>query len=126
MLASEYGESEPVSGTSVSLTPDEIALLQATLEAQAGRNIAARYPIPVVARVPDNSSLDPNVNLGINQLIPGVWVPLRAGNEIIEVSQWQKLDSVTVRQDESGEKISVVLSPAPNGGIDLDADVVEE
>jgi hypothetical protein len=35
------------------------------------------------------------------------------------VSQWQKLDSVTVTSDgESLEKVAVVLSPAPNGGDD--------
>lgn len=124
-LASEYGESDPTGAGTDSLTSDEATALQATLAAQADRNIAARYPMPVVVRIPDNSSLDPNVNLGINQLIPGVWAPLRATGGLIQASQWQKLDSMTVRQDASGEKISVVFSPAPNGGTDPDADLEE-
>jgi hypothetical protein len=123
-LASEYGESDPTGGGGEDLTPAEIAALQATLTAQAERNIANRYPMPVVVRVPDNSSLDPNINLGINQLIPGVWAPLRATEGLVQASQWQKLDSVTVRQDASGEKINVVFSPAPNGGEDPDADLI--
>ena len=124
-LASEYGESDPTGAGTESMTPEEVAALQATLQAQAERNIAARYPMPVVVRVPDNSSLDPGVNLGINQLIPGVWAPLRATEGLVQASQWQKLDSITVRQDKDSEKIAVVFSPAPNGGLDPDADIEE-
>ena len=52
-----------------------------------------------------------------------LWIPLRAMGTVRVVAQWQKLDSVTVDQDASGgEKISVVMSPAPNGGDD-DPDV---
>lgn len=125
-LASQYGESDVAGTGTSSLTPAELAALQATLTAQAQRNIAGRYPMPVVVRVPDNSSLSPDVNLGINQLIPGVWAPLRATEGIVQASQWQKLDSMSVHQDGSGEKVSVVFSPAPNGGADPDADLEAE
>jgi hypothetical protein len=54
--------------------------------------------------------------------VPGVWIPLRATETIREVSQWQKLDSMDVEQNASGEKITVVMSPAPNAGQDPDAD----
>lgn len=125
-LASEYGESNPEGGGGEELTPGEIAALIQTLNAQAERNIASRYPMPVIVRVPDNSSLNPNVNLGINQLVPGVWAPLRSTQGLVQASQWQKLDSVTVKQDHNGESIQVVFSPAPNGGTDPDADLVED
>lgn len=124
-LASEYGESDPTGTGLQDLTPEEIAQLVATLKQQAERNIAQRFPMPVVVRVPDNSSLDPSVNLGINQLIPGVWAPLRCNEGLVQASQWQKLDSMTVRQDKDGEKITVVFSPAPNAGADPD-DVADE
>lgn len=124
-LASEYGESTPEGDGTEELTPAQIAALVQTLTEQAERNIASRYPMPVIVRVPDNSSLDPNVNLGINQLIPGVWAPLRSTEGLVQASQWQKLDSLTVRQDQQGERIEVVFSPAPNGGEDPDANLEE-
>jgi predicted lipoprotein len=74
-------------------------------------------------RVPDNSTINPDVNLGFDQLVPGVWIPVRAHGTIREVSQWQKLDSVTVEvTGDGGERIMVTMSPAPNGGSDPDAD----
>jgi hypothetical protein len=119
MLASAYGESE---GKEVeqSLSKEARKRLVARFEEQAQRNIAPRYPTPLVVRIPDNSTLNPELNLGINQLVPGVWIPLRAENTVRRVAQWQKLDSMTVEQDGNGERIAVVMSPAPNGGLELE------
>lgn len=124
-LATAYGESETVS-TDRNLTRQDRERLARTLAAQAERNIEGRWPPPVVVRVPDNSMLNPDLNLGINQLVPGVWIPLRAQGAIRSVSQWQKLDSIEVNQDAEGEKITVVMSPAPQAGEDPDADAVVE
>lgn len=119
-LASAYGETE--GGDTEVLTATAKLALEQTLEAQAKRSIAHRYPTPLVVRVPDNSTLNPDSHLGINQLIPGVWIPLRARGTVRDVAQWQKLDLVTVTQDNSGEQIAVTLSPAPGGGEDPDFD----
>src|SRR5262245_2591774 len=43
------------------------------MEEQAVRNIAHRWQTPQVVRVPENSTLNPDVNIGFQQLIPGVW-----------------------------------------------------
>ena len=86
------------------------------------RNISGRFPTPLIVRVPDNSSLSPECAVGFQQLVPGVWIPLRASGTCRVVTQWQKLDSVTVDVDDTGEKVQVVLSPAPNNGQDPDAD----
>jgi hypothetical protein len=123
MIASEYGESDVAGAGTDSMTPEQIARLVATLEAQAERNIANRFPMPVVVRVPDNATLSPDINLGMRQLIPGVWIPLRSSGGVIEASQWQKLDSMTVEETDAGEKISVIMSPAPNQGVDPDAEI---
>jgi len=125
-LASAYGESE--GGAETVLTPAARAELEKTLTSQAERNIAGRYPTPLVVRVPDNSTLHPETPLGMQQLVPGVWIPLRARGTVREVSQWQKLDLVTVTQTNSGEQVMVTMSPAPNAGEDPDADAasVEE
>lgn len=116
-LASAYGETE---GAAVeeALTPEALAALQQTLQDQAERNIGNRYPTPLIVRIPDNATLNPDLNLGINQLVPGVHIPLRAVGTLRKVTQIQKLDSMTVTQDDKGEKITVILSPAPSGGTD--------
>jgi hypothetical protein len=121
-LASAYGETEGT-GTEQTLTREAIKKLRETMTRQAQKNISHRHPAPLVVRVPDNTTLNPDLNLGISQIVPGVWIPLRSTGTIREVSQWQKLDSMEVTQDSTGEKITVVMSPAPNGGADPDADV---
>lgn len=124
-LASAYSESE-AEAISRNLSRADRLKLEETLTEQAERNIMGRWTPPVIVRVPDNSTLSPDLNVGINQLVPGVWIPLRADNGIREVSQWQKLDSITVEQTDKGEKISVIMSPAPRGGQDPDADLAAE
>lgn len=120
-LVSAFGETEGV--VDDVLTQEARVSLEETLTEQAERGIAARWPAPVVVRVPDNATIMPDVNIGFDQLVPGVWIPVRAQATIREVAQWQKLDAVTVEQmPGTGEKIMVTLSPAPNGGSDPDAD----
>jgi hypothetical protein len=97
-----------------------------SLTDQAMRGIASRYPAPYQVRVPDNTQLRPDTPIDINSLVPGVWHPLRAQGTVIEISQWQKLDQVNVTQDSGGEKVTVVMSPAPNRGQDPDADTSAE
>ena len=121
-LASAYGEKEGEGGTEEVLTREARTALERTLTSQAERNIAHRWPTPLVVRVPDGSTLSADTPITFNHLIPGVWIPLRARGTCRNVSQWQKLDLVTVEQDSTGERISVTMSPAPNGGEDPDAD----
>jgi len=119
MLASAYGESEGGGGNV--LTPQARDRLEKALRQQARRNIAHRWPTPVVVRVPDNSTLNPDANVGFSQLIPGTWIPLRATSRLRDVVQWQKLDSVSVSFVKGQETVQVVMSPAPNNGEDPDA-----
>lgn len=111
-LASAYGETEG-SALEEALTPEALAELQATLSDQASRNIASRYPAPLIVRVPDNTTLSPEVNIGINQLVPGVWIPLRAVGTLRQVTQYQKLDALQVTETGGKETVQVTLSPAP-------------
>jgi hypothetical protein len=123
-LASSYADSGAAAGEV--LTPDALAKAQASMVEQAKRNISGRWPAPLVVRVPDNSTLNPGANVTFQQLIPGVWLPLRSVNTPRQVLQWQKLDSVSVEVDSNGEQVKVVMSPAPNGGQDPDADQAAE
>lgn len=119
-LASAYGEDEGASDSV--LTADSRQALEDTLTDQASRSISHRFPTPLIVRVPDNSTLKPDTPVSFNQLVPGVWVPLRATG-LRPVTQWQKLDLVTVTEGSGApEQISITLSPAPNGGEDPDSD----
>lgn len=121
MIASAYDESS--AATDEALTPAARQALVNQLTSQAGRNIAGRWPSPIIVRVPDNSTLNPNIGVGFDQLVPGVWIPLRSTGTCREVAQWQKLDSVNVvMQASGGEQVQVVMSPAPNFGLDPDAE----
>jgi hypothetical protein len=124
-LISAYGETE---GTAPeALTRAARAELEQVLARQSDRNIAGRWPAPVIVRVPDNAYLNPDIQVSFDHLIPGVWIPVRAVGTVREVAQWQKLDSVTVTQQGGDEeKIAVVMSPAPNDGLDPDADAASE
>lgn len=116
LLSSSYGDSDTDS-TDVS-TPAAVQSLRERYAVQASRNIGNRWPTPLIVRVPDNTSIKPEVNIDINHLIPGVWIPLRSTASLREVSQWQKLDTVTVTQTGSSETVQVVMGPAPHGGLD--------
>lgn len=80
---------------------------------QAVRNLSNRYPSPVTVRVPDNSRLNPDTGLTINDLVPGVRIPLVAVRSARTVSQEQKLDKVTFELTGGDEVITVVMSPSP-------------
>ena len=118
MVSSAYGEQEGTAVSTRALTPGQRDALVQSFTKQAQRGISNRWPIPVVVRVPDNSTLNPQVNLGINQLVPGVWIPLRATLTCRKLAQWQKLDSVDVEEVEGQEFVRVTMSPAPHGGDD--------
>lgn len=119
LLVSSFSESD--SATPDTLTPDARQKLVKALQEQARVGISDRWPTPLLVRVPDNSTLSPDCGFGFQQLVPGVWFPLAAAGTCRTVTQWQKLDSVAVTYDENGEKVAVVMSPAPNGGQDFDA-----
>jgi hypothetical protein len=127
MTSSAYSEQEASKASTENLTTAERDALVKSLTKQATNGVAHRYPVPVNVRVPDNSALNPQVNLGINQLIPGVWIPLRATLTCRKLAQWQKLDSVDVEEVAGTEAVRVTMSPAPHDGDDdPDLNVVAE
>ena len=86
---------------------------QNQLNSQASRNLAGRSPAPIEVRVPDNSTIYLSPEIGINALVPGVQVPLRATLNYRQLAQQQKIDAVVVEESgDSGETVSVTLTPA--------------
>jgi hypothetical protein len=120
ILVSSFNENG--AGADETMTKAQQDAVRQVLVEQAQRGIASRYPAPYIVRVPDNSQLLPHVPVDINQLVPGVWVPLRAQGTAVEVAQWQKLDQVNVVEADGREQVQVTLSPAPHGGEDPDSD----
>jgi len=84
----------------------------AELVSQAQRNLAGRNPVPLQVRIPDGSSLNMDGALQMSDLVPGVYVPLRANINLVEISQMQKLQTVKVIETAQGEDIQVTLYPA--------------
>ena len=76
----------------------------------AERAISDRFPPPMVVRVPDNTSLNPDTPITIQQLVPGVAVPLRSEATLRTVKATQKLDSVKVTVQGGKETVTIVLS----------------
>ena len=112
ILATAYEET-PVELVG-SLTPAQIRALRAELIDQADRNRRGRYPAPLVVRVPDNSPLNPDTTaLTIDDLVPGIRIPLRTDITCRTITQEQKLDSVRCEATDSGETFTVTISPAP-------------
>jgi hypothetical protein len=103
ILASAYDENADA---------DEEAPTQAELNSQAERNLSGRNPTPVNVRIPDGSTLNPNGPISLDDLVPGVEVPLLATMTGRTFSQMQKLDKVDVADSEAGETIQITLSPA--------------
>lgn len=95
----------------------------AEMRSQAERILGGRNPTPTNVRVPDGSTLNPNGAVSIADLVPGVWMPLRADLPGRRLLQMQKLDKVDVEEEgDTGESIRVTLSPAPGHGAAFEED----
>ena len=85
---------------------------QSELNSQAKRNLNGRMPTPVQVRVPDNSGIRLTDSFTINDLIPGVQVPVLATLNARRLSQLQKIDHMQVTETPEGESVQVTLTPA--------------
>jgi hypothetical protein len=84
------------------------------MNSQASRIWSQSKIPPLVARVPDNTTINPAGVLTLADLVPGTWVPLTVDVPGRTVSQMQKLDNMAVEETAgAGEVITVTLSPAP-------------
>ena len=92
------------------------------LNSQAARNTSGRSPVPVEVRVPDNSSVRLGPTLSLNDLVPGVQIPLVATLNARARAQLQKLDSVKVTEQSGKEDIQITLVPATKEDSDEEDD----
>lgn len=85
---------------------------QLALNTQARRQLVGRNPVPTDIRVGDGAGLRLSHDLTINQLVPGVVMPVRAILNGRSVAQDQRLDKLTVREAPAGETVQILLSPS--------------
>lgn len=85
---------------------------QDALNSQAQRAIVGRTPVPTEIRVPDGAGLILTHDLTINDLVPGVIMPVLATLNIRRLSQDQRLAVLTVNETADGEQIQVTLVSA--------------
>lgn len=90
------------------------------LNSQAARNTSGRSPVPVEVRIPDNSSVRLGDTLDIQDLVPGVRVPLLATLNARARNQMQKLDHLTVTETAEKEDVKITLSPASKEDSDVE------
>lgn len=94
---------------------DESVPTQAELDSQALRGLDGKNPVPLIVRIPENSTLDPKSLVSMDELIPGAHVQLRAKLLVRTYTQLQKIDSVRVEETSRGKTVQISLSPAPLG-----------
>lgn len=110
MLSSSWAsDNEQASGSTYS--PESLDKIRKSFAGYAEQSIESRNPPPVVVRVPDNTTVNPDVPITIQHLIPGVAIPLRSTKTLREVRATQKLDSVKVVEEADRETITVTMSP---------------
>lgn len=85
---------------------------QEELNGQASRHLVGRTPVPLEIRTPTDGGIKPSFDLTIQDLVPGVEVPVLALLNLRKVSQLQRIETVSVTEDASMESVSVVLIPA--------------
>lgn len=83
------------------------------MTSQAKRTYAQGKVPPMVLRLPDNTRINPDGVLTLDDLVPGIWIPLQAELPGRKLSQMQKLDSMSVEEvGGTGETINITMSPA--------------
>jgi hypothetical protein len=94
------------------LVNEEEILDQTSANAEARSLVEGGYPTPLIVNVPDGSQLDPRAPVGINDLIPGVQVPVTTSQTCRQVAANLRLQRLSVTYGEAGEAVRVTLVPA--------------
>lgn len=85
---------------------------QWALNTQAQRQLRGRSPVPFELRMPGDAGFRLSHDLTINELLPGVEVPVLALLNLRKISQMQIIDKMKVVETSAGENISVTLVPS--------------
>lgn len=83
------------------------------MQKTAEKELANGYPTPTRVWLPANSRLDPCYPVDFKDIHPGAWVPIQSGNTCRHLSQWQKMQTVSVTWEPGSEAVNVSLTNAP-------------
>lgn len=92
------------------LATEQEILDQASATAEAA-SIVKAGTFPITLQVPDGSLLDPSAPIGINELIPGVIIPVTSSETCYELAADLRLKRLQVAFDSEGERVAVSLVP---------------
>lgn len=123
LLATAYDENGLlVDQTDLDPTNDTIPIEQ--MVEQADRNLKGRNPTPMALHVPDGSAFRMDRGLGMDVMIPGVYIPVSATLSGRTLNQTMKLLSIVVTEDAGGEVAAITLTPAAadDSGLTLEDD----
>lgn len=103
------GGDEPFYGLLERLIKDDTIVDEETAFAVAQAELQASRPPSILVDVPQNARLAPETPVQINDLVPGMIVPLVTSSTCREVSTGLWLLGVTVDQDANGERVAITL-----------------
>jgi hypothetical protein len=106
------GGVDPFYGLVEVLVQDDSVRTEQAARNQAAGIVNARNPAPVLVQAPAGSALDPDAPVCINELVPGVEVPVLMDCTCRQVAQSMRLTKLDVTVDATGELVSPLLTPS--------------
>lgn len=107
----ESGGVDPYFGLVEVLVSDPTITSADTATDAARATVAKGNPPPLLVQPPDGSALSGEVPICINQLIPGMTVPVFMDCTCRTVSQSMRVSRLNVAWDENGETVAPLLEP---------------
>lgn len=92
--------------------PPSATQLQTWTE-NAQSTLSKRHPPPQSIVVPANSTLMPSCPWDVNTLMCGSWMQVQMDRMCRTLNEWQRLHSMSVTEDENGEKVQISCITAP-------------
>lgn len=114
----ESGGIDPFFGLVEFLVDDQTITSNSTAADQASGLVASGNPPPLLVQPPDNSRLAPDAPVCIEQLVPGVEIPVFLDCVCRPVNQLMRLTKLNVTWDASGESVRPIMQPVATSVVD--------
>jgi hypothetical protein len=111
VVTGSAGDIDPYYGLLEVLLNDDTVKTASAAQAQAAGLLASSDPSRLLIQPPQGNALDPSAPVCIDQLIPGVKVPVALDCTCREALQEMRLTKLDVTVTAAGEKVAPLLSP---------------
>lgn len=115
VVSGSAGGVDPFFGLLEVLHNDDTIRTEFAADAQAAGLVRSGNPPPLLVQPPQGSALSPEAPVCINELVPGVEVPVVMDCTCREVSQMMRLTQLDVTVTADGESVAPLLVPAGVG-----------